>query len=411
MTAPKRAYIPELIERHYEELQFLWGQREAALRSPRYTMREFSALEQRIEAHVQGLLVAGDDLIHIVEEGLSSDDPATAFAAAYALLRMENETATLAVIQAFSGAQGKQMHGLGQALSLARMEQILPSLPFLFFSSATATVAAAADILASHGALPPPGLTIENLLHDENPTVRETGWRVVANSGLGVDPKLYAAAVRDDAPAVRRAGLWAAAWTAVPGALLLARQLAESPTLDNLFALELLAILGGPEDVQRMTSIAKNQELGVARFNLVGSFGHPGLVELLLSELTNPDPEIAAAAGAAFSKVTGQNIDSKDRAQVAPENDEKPDDFQAEFLDEVTLPSPELARTHWQKAKPGFAKATRVCRGFDLSRGATPAVLERLDMESRWEFFLRSRFTRAWSGSPATLERFPQAEQ
>ena len=410
MTPPKLAYIPELVERHYDELQFLWAQRESALRSPKYTMREFSALEQRIEGHVQGMLVAGVDLIRMVEEGLTSEDPPTSFAAAYALLRLENETATLAVIQAFSAAQGKQMHGLRQALSLARMEQILPSLPFLFFSSATPTVAAAADVLACHGALPPPGLTIETLLQDEDAAVRETGWRVVANSGLGVDPKLFAAAVRDEVLTVRRAGLWAAAWTAVPGALLLARQLAETPAPDNLYALELLAILGGAEDVRRMTTIAKNQGLGLARFKLVGSFGHPTLVELLLAELANPDPEIAAAAGAAFSKITAQDIDSKDRTTLPPEDGKEPDDFEAEFLDEVTLPDPELARTGWNKMKPQLSRAIRVCRGFDMSRGASPEVLAKLDMESRWEFFLRSKFTRAWSGSPADLERFPQAQ-
>jgi uncharacterized protein (TIGR02270 family) len=371
-------------------------------------MREFSALEQRIEAHVQGLLVAGVDLIQFVEEGLTSDDAAKAFAAAYALLRLENETATLAVIQAFSAAHGKQMQGLRQALSHAELEQILPSLPFLFFSSAAPTVAAAADVLVSHSALPPPGMTIDQLLQDEDPGVRQTAWRVVANSGLSVDPKLYAAAMRDEEPAVKRAGLEAAAWNAVPGVLVLARQLAEAPKPENLYALELLAILGSPEDVQRMTSIANVKELGPARFRLLGCFGHPRLVEVLLAELANPDPEIASAAGAAFTKITGQNIDSKERAQVSPENGEKPDDFEAEFLDEVTLPSPVLARGHWEKVKPGFAKASRVCRGFDVSRGATPEVLAKLDMESRWEFFLRSKFSRASSDSPATLERFPQ---
>lgn len=151
MTPPKLAYIPELVEHHYEELQFLWGQRESALRSRQYTLPKFSALEQRIEAHVQGMLVAGVDLIHIVEEGLTSEDSSTSFAAAYSLLRLENETATLGVIQAFSAAPSKQMYGLGQALSHAQLEQILPAIPFLFFSSATATVAAAADVLACHG--------------------------------------------------------------------------------------------------------------------------------------------------------------------------------------------------------------------------------------------------------------------
>jgi uncharacterized protein (TIGR02270 family) len=400
-------HTSDLLQLHYKQLQFLWGQRESALRSSRYTMREFSALEQRIEAHIEGLLAAGIDLIALVEEGLTSDDPTTTFAAAYSLLRLENETATLAVIQAFSAAQGKQMYGLRQALSLARLEQILPAVPFLFFSSAALTVAAAADVLACHGALPPPGLTIEQLLQDEDSEVRQTAWRVVANSGLSVGPELYAAAVRDEEPAVRRAGMLAAAWNAVPGVLLLARQLAEAPKPDNLHALELLAILGGPEDVQRMTSIARVKELGPDRFKVLGCFGHPALVDLLLAELANPDPETAAAAGAAFTKITGQDIDSKDRAKVAPEGGEEPD----EFLEELTLPSQDLARSHWNKVKPLLAKATRVCKGFDLSRGATPEVLGRLDMESRWELFLRSKYTGAWSGSPVTLERFPQPPQ
>ncbi|HEX5576515.1 MAG TPA: hypothetical protein VFX42_11615, partial [Gemmatimonadales bacterium] len=404
------SYIPELVEHHYEELQFLWGQRESALRSPKYTMRELSALEQRIDAHVQGLLVAGVDLIHIVEQGLTSDDAATSFAAAYALLRLENETATLAVIQAFSGAQGKQMYGLRQALSLARMEQLLPSLPFLFFSSATPTVAAAADVLACHGALPPPGLTIDTLLQDEDPGVRETAWRVVANSGLSVDPKLYAAAMRDEAPAVRRAGLVAAAWTSVPGALLLARQLAETPTLDNLYALELLAILGETEDVQRVIALAKVKELGPARFKLVGAFGHPALIELVLAELTNSDPEAAVAAAAAFTKMTGLDIESKERTALPPKSGEQSDEFEAEFAEEVTLPNPELARAHWDKVKPQFVRTTRLCRGMDISRGAPPEALAKLDMESRWELFLRSKFNRTWAGAPADLERFPQPQ-
>jgi len=408
MTPPKLTYIPELVEHHYEELQFLWGQREFALRSPLYTLPKFLALEQRIEAHVQGLLVAGVDLIQIVEQGLVSEDASTSFAAAYALLRLENETATLAVIQAFSAAQGEQMYGLRQALSLARMEQIMPSLPFLFFSTAPPTIAAAADVLACHGALPPPGLTIDTLLQDADSAVRETGWRVVANSGLPVDPKLYAAAMRDEAPAVRQAGLMAAAWTAVPGALLIARQIAASPTLDDLHALELLAILGTTDDLQRVIAIAKLKELGPARFKLVGTFGHPGLMELLIAELSNPDPEIAAAAGAAFSKMTGQEIDSKDRATLPPPDGGQADDFEQEFLDEVTLPDPKLARAHWDKVKSRFTRATRLCRGFDFSRGASPETVTMVDMESRWELFLRSRFNRTWNGSPADLERFPQ---
>src|SRR5215217_7609569 len=131
-------------------------------------------------------------------------------------------------------------------------------------------------------------------------------------------------------------------------------------------------------------------------------------MELRLSELANPDPEVAAAAGAAFSKMTGQNIGPKDRTTPPSKDGGQRDELEAKFLEGVSLPDPTLARARWDKMKARLAGATRVCKGFDVSRGAPPDVLSKLDMESRWEYFLRSRFNRVWSGSPADLERFPQ---
>ena len=53
-------------------------------------------------------------------------------------------------------------------------------------------------------------------------------------------------------------------------------------------------------------------------------------------------------------------------------------------------------------------RSTRACRGFDLSQCATPEILDQLDMESRWEGYLRAKFEGAWQGTPMDLERFPQ---
>ena len=131
-------------------------------------------------------------------------------------------------------------------------------------------------------------------------------------------------------------------------------------------------------------------------------------MDMVVAELANPDPATACAAGAAFTKMTGENIDSKTRTKLPPEDGHEPDEFEAEFLEEVRLPDPEIARRHWEKVKPRLARATRICRGYDIDQGVTPEALANLDMESRWELFLRSRFRGTWSGSPAALERFPQ---
>ena len=57
--APKLNVIPDILEEHYEELQFLWGVRRKMLRSGMQYLRDLLQFEERIEAHLQGLLLAG----------------------------------------------------------------------------------------------------------------------------------------------------------------------------------------------------------------------------------------------------------------------------------------------------------------------------------------------------------------
>ena len=56
MPAPIATFIPDILEEHVEELAFLWEQRQAAVRDPRYTMRELTQLEQRITGPALALL-------------------------------------------------------------------------------------------------------------------------------------------------------------------------------------------------------------------------------------------------------------------------------------------------------------------------------------------------------------------
>src|SRR3954463_4173147 len=102
---PKR-FMADLLEEHYEELDFLWGQRRAALRSSAYTWRELHQLEERIEAHVEGLLVAGEDLPEYLADKLGGDEADAVSAAAYPLLRLRRKEAALLVGDALAQAEG-----------------------------------------------------------------------------------------------------------------------------------------------------------------------------------------------------------------------------------------------------------------------------------------------------------------
>src|SRR5438093_13327929 len=98
-------YIRDILEEHVEELAFLWGQRRTALRSPRYTVRAFFHLEERIAAHLQGVLAVGGEALPLLEDTLRDGDSLAAFAAGYALLHHENHTATARVLDAFTHAE------------------------------------------------------------------------------------------------------------------------------------------------------------------------------------------------------------------------------------------------------------------------------------------------------------------
>jgi uncharacterized protein (TIGR02270 family) len=409
MPSPTATFIPDILEEHLEELAFLWEQRQSAVRDPDYTIREFAHLEERIAAHLQGVLAVGEVALPLLEDTLAGEDPALVFAAAYALLHAKNETATARVRDSFGHAQGDVLAALRDALAHAPLNPGVAPFRELFHGGPASIGAAAGTILAFHAVLEPTIPQIERLLQHEDPVVRQCGWRLVGYLGVPLEARTYAAAMRDEDPGVRRAALHAGAWSGQPGVLAVCRKLAAQPTLEILDALELLAVLGGPEDAQLMATLATTAALGPARFDLVGTYGHPGLMDLVLTTLAEPDPAIAAAAGGAFTKMTGQNIDSEKKAKLPPENGGEPDEFEAEFQEEVTLPDAEVAQRHWKLVKPVFQQAGRLRRGFDVGAALTPEVFGALDMESRWEILLRARFQGKWSGSPLRLEAFPQA--
>lgn len=404
MTA---TYIPDILEEHLEELAFLWGQRRNALRSPLYTVRAFAHLEERIAAHLQGVLAVGGEALPLLEATLRDGDSQTAFAAGCALLHHGDATAIDRVLEAFRHAVGPPLSGLRDALCHGPAGPLLPQVQALTHTPGTARAVAAAEVFAFHADFPVDEQRVRRFLLDEDAAVRAGGWRLVAYLGMRLDPKAYAAGLRDD-PIVRRAALNAAAWCGEAGVLSVGRSLAENPSPENFDALELLAILGGAEDLPRFAVIARASHLGPRRFQLIGCFGNPALMEIVMAGIRDADPATAVAAGAAFTKMTGAEIDSTTVAKLPPNGAAPASEFETEFADEATLPSPALAERHWSQLKGRLARASRMCRGFDVGGPLEPLEFAALDMESRWEASLRARFSGLWSGSPLRLERFPQ---
>ncbi len=50
--------IKPIIEQHAEEAAFLWLQRNAAIHEPHYSLKDIAHLDDRLEAHIDGLRIA-----------------------------------------------------------------------------------------------------------------------------------------------------------------------------------------------------------------------------------------------------------------------------------------------------------------------------------------------------------------
>jgi uncharacterized protein (TIGR02270 family) len=175
--------IPEVCVRHLEEFRFLWEQRRTALSSPDLTLRDVGRLEERMKAHLEGLLLTGVAAVPVLEAGLAGDDPSGVFASAYVLLSLRDHAAAERVTEAFRGAEADKLDGFREALCQGSLEMIEPALRDAVASAPATHAAAALEALAFHHR-PDPGIDrLVEFLQHESPHIRCIAWRIMALMG------------------------------------------------------------------------------------------------------------------------------------------------------------------------------------------------------------------------------------
>ncbi len=253
---------------------------------------------------------------------------------------------------------------------------------------------------------------IAPFLSAESPAARCGAWRMLAHAGLAADPKAYSTAMRDDDPLVQKESIWAAVWARVPGILALARKFAGEPNPAHLELYRVLAAVGKREDLARVERVAHDAGLGPAaiRLSLIGSLGSPSHIPWLIDQMSDPEAETAVAAGSAFTQMTGADVSSAAIAKLPPAEPTGDAALDEEFAEEAPLPDPARARVVWSELGPSLENADRICRGADVSQGASLNQLGSFDLASRWEMAARNRFYGLHGPSLNDLLRFPQTQ-
>ncbi|MEZ4271725.1 MAG: hypothetical protein R3C68_09930 [Myxococcota bacterium] len=115
--------IPELVQQHAEETSFLWLLREGAVSAPHYYLKDLAEHDERVEAHVDGLRIAGEPGWEICKESLGQEEAGEVFAASVLAFESGEDSRIESVLEV--GAKSYELYrGLVSALGWIPYELI-----------------------------------------------------------------------------------------------------------------------------------------------------------------------------------------------------------------------------------------------------------------------------------------------
>ncbi len=377
----RHRFIPERIALHAEELAYLWQRRRASLRSPDITLPDLTYLQERIEAHLQGLLVAGDELAPMLDAFLHGDQRDEAFAAAWALLRSAQPGNARKVLEAFAAARGPVLEGFADALATAPATLTAATLQAALAHGSPAHAAAAALALGCHRLLDARSPRLAGLLLDASPAIAPLAWRALRalDGPPAAAPLPFGEALRGPSKALRQAALDVAVWRGEAWVPDVVRQLAAGGDEAGLGWYAVLC----PADEQHAALALFADRPVPQRTALAARLGQPAAIEAELAWMADPDHMLAAAAAQAWEQLTGLSVEGERRALPAA------DPLEQDFPVMVRLPDLARARQQWDAHRERWLAGGRWCRGFDLQTTLTSEAQHRIGLQARWDFAAR----------------------
>ena len=370
------AIIADIAEEHADEAAFLFRIRDAAATASHYDRARLHELDQRIEAHLDGLRVAGDQGLAIAAAALDEDEPGTAFTLTV-LAAERGDEAALAPALALAEASRGAARGVVAGLAWVPFEAARGVLAPLLAPGASAPHKRV-GIAACAAHRQHPGEALTYALFDEDLALKSRALRAIGELGrLDLADAVRAELAIAGGDARRFWAAWSAALLGVEAAIPVLWSIADS---GGPFAEQACALVMRRIDVREAR--ARLQGLGAAadhaRAAIAGAsaLGDPALIPWLLASMANP--ALARVAGEAFATITGAAIEGSLATSAPPgfragPSDDPADEAVAADPDgPLAWPAEAALRAWWSAREGGFRRGSRYLGGAPL----TPSTLE-----------------------------------
>ena len=370
--------IPVVIEQHAEETAFLWLFRDAAVHEPHYSLSDMAHLDDRVDAHINGLRIAGDEGWNILKQTLMWEDAGEVFAAAVLAFETGVEERIQAVLEA--GSDDYELsRGLVSALGWLPFNQVNGYIENLAAAESSALRRIGLAAYVAHRQNPEQFLI--NALSDDDAVLRARALRAAGELGRkDLLPTLKDHTKEDDTNC-RFSAAWSATLLGDASIVPVLRSIAESeePHAEKAccMALRLMHLSDAHVWLQELSKNPNLQRLAVTGYGVIGDpMSVPWLIRMMEVE------ELARVAGESFTMITGVDIAYEDLEGEWPEGfeagpTEAPEDEDVELDPDEDLPwpEPELISGWWSKDKGGFRNGTRYLLGKPISPDQCQHVL------------------------------------
>ena len=241
----------DVLEEHLDEAAFLWTQWERALVSPLFALADIAELEERLLAHVDGLVVGGEAAAtELLLPGLETDELERIAVSALALLGGSGKQEREELLKVFDTGDEVQRTGIGRALGLSEAEGLEAVLIPRLTAEPPGVQLAALQALAFRGAVPPE-VRMQWLYRDDAGSV-VAALRVPRSLPQQQVQTVLPPLLADPRPGVREAALAAGFISGARGAWKACRKVAEEGGAGRRQALVVVALGGDEKDAEWM---------------------------------------------------------------------------------------------------------------------------------------------------------------
>ena len=363
----KTSIMPIVVEQHAEEAAFLWLLRDAAIRAPHYSLKDLAKLDDRVEAHIDGLRIAGDAGWEICKEALSLEEPGEVFAAAVLALE-SREPARIEQVLSVAEAVPEAVRGLISAFGWVSPSQLQRTVKGLLVSTSSFHRRIGIAACAVHRA--DPKVALQAAIIDDDPILQARALRAVGELGC----KDLLPALRQQLRVKEEVCRFWAAWSAVllgdrGNGLELLKRVAASGSIFRERALKLvLRVMDSASAREWLKGLMQHPNRLCYVVVGTGITGDSVYVPWLIKQMEAPP--VARVAGEAFTLITGIDIAHEDLEgerpegfEAGPTEDPEDKDVALDPDEDLPWPDPKKIQSWWDANKGRFQVGVRYLAG------------------------------------------------